>query len=144
MMKRPTRAEGLLQSLGIDDPRDIDPEAIAWHVGAKIKIRPLVNCEACIIGLDDTAIISVNASSPPERRRFSIGHELGHWAHHRGQCAVCRATDIGNYRNDQATKERAADAYAADLLMPCYLFQPVMRWHKRLDINSLRAVGNFR
>lgn len=141
MMKRPTRAEGLLQSLGIDEPKDIDLEAIAWHVGAKIKVRPLVNCEARIIGLDDRAIISVNAASPPERRRFSIGHELGHWAHHRGQCAVCRAADIGNYRNEQATKERAADAYAADLLMPWYLFKPAVRLHKRLDINAVRAVA---
>jgi len=143
MSKRPTRAEGLLQSLGIDDPRDIDLEAIAWHVGARVKIRPLVNCEARIIGLGNKAIIAVNAASPPERRRFSIGHELGHWAHHRGQCAVCRATDIGNYRNEQATKERAADAYAADLLMPWYLFKPAARLHKRLDIKALRAVATL-
>ena len=141
MTKRPTRAEGLLQSLGIDTPTDIDLEAIAWHVGARIKIRPLVNCEARIIGLDDKAIISVNAASTPERQRFSIGHELGHWAHHRGQCAVCRVTDIGNYRNERATKERAADAYAADLLMPWYLFKPAVREHKRLDMKALRAVA---
>ena len=141
MSTRPTRAEGLLQSLGIDDPVDIDLEAIAWHVGARIKVRPLVNCEARIIGLDDHAFISVNSASPPERRRFSIGHELGHWAHHRGQCAVCRAGDIGNYRNEQATKERAADTYAADLLMPWYLFKPVAREHKRLDLKSIRLVA---
>jgi hypothetical protein len=144
MMIRATRAEILLQSLGIDEPADIDLEAIAWHVGAKIKIRPLVNCEARIIGLDDKAIITVNATSSPERRRFSIGHELGHWAHHRGQCAVCRSIDIGNFRNDQAVKERAADAYAADLLMPWYLFKPAVRGYKRLDIKSLREVaGTF-
>ncbi|TJV18153.1 MAG: ImmA/IrrE family metallo-endopeptidase [Mesorhizobium sp.] len=138
---RTTRAEDLLKSLGIDQAGDIDLEAIAWRVGAKVRYRHLKGCEARIVGLDDKAIITVNCTSGPERQRFSVGHELGHWAHHRGQCAVCRASDIGNFGNIKSMKERAADSYAADLLMPWYLFKPSVRNYKRLDLKTLRAVA---
>jgi hypothetical protein len=135
-------AEQLLKSLGIDRATDIDLEAIAWHVGAKVRYRPLQTCEARIVGLDDSAIITVNSlSGSSERQRFSVGHELGHWAHHRGQSAVCRASDIGNYKNVNSMKERAADAYAADLLMPWYILKPLLRPYKRLDLKTLRAVA---
>ncbi len=86
-------AERLLQELGVTEPKEIDLEAIAYHVGARLRFRPLHGCEARIIGSGDRAIITVNSSSIPRRNRFSIAHELGHWHHHRGQCLVCRAEE---------------------------------------------------
>ncbi len=40
--------ERLLRSLGIERPEEIDLEAVAWSVGAKVKYRPLKSCEARI------------------------------------------------------------------------------------------------
>ncbi|MBS0411142.1 MAG: ImmA/IrrE family metallo-endopeptidase, partial [Proteobacteria bacterium] len=118
-------------SLGIDNPKDIDLEAIAYCAGAEVRRRKLDTCEARIVGFGDQAIITVNRTSYGPRLRFSIGHELGHWEHHRGRSFVCRREDIGATAWDtQATlkgpldPERVADAYAADLLMPEYLFLP--------------------
>lgn len=71
-------AERLLRGLGITEPQEIDVEAIAWELGARIKYRPLDNCEARIIGKGDRAIITVNSRSWPRRQRFSVAHELGH------------------------------------------------------------------
>lgn len=118
-------AEVLLSELGVSDPKDIDIDAIAFYVGAEVDYRRLVGCEAQIVGYRDKAIIYVQKDARPTRRRFSTGHELGHWHHHRGQSFVCRPEDIGK-PVDEASKnaERMADAYSADLILPPYLIGP--------------------
>ncbi|TIU52055.1 MAG: ImmA/IrrE family metallo-endopeptidase [Mesorhizobium sp.] len=135
-----THAERLLQELEITEPNEIDLEAIAYHAGARVRFRPLDGCEARIIGNGDTAIITVNAHSHYPRKRFSIAHELGHWHHHRGKCLVCRAEE---YRpRDALSPERAADGYAADLLMPHYLFRPLARQLGKLTFKAVRALAD--
>lgn len=109
--------------MGIRDPSDIDLDAIAWTLGARVRYRPLRGCEARIVGKSDEAIISVNTRSPEPRQRFSVGHELGHWHHHRGQFLFCRSADIGA-GSGKSQIERVANRFAADLLMPAYLFDP--------------------
>lgn len=141
-MKGLAPAERLLKELGVTDPKEIDLEAIAWTLRARVRYRPLDGCDACITGDTERAIITVNSRSPPRRRRFSIGHELGHWQQHRGRILVCRADDIGRGRRNASTAERTADAYAADLLMPAYLFKPVARAYSKLDFATVRAIAD--
>ena len=123
-MKRITPAELALQDLGITDPRDIDVQAIAMDLAAFVQYRRLDGCEASIIGSGDKAVIYVSPDTRRERQRFSVGHELGHWYHHRGRSFECRPEDIGNYARKITDPERVADSYAADLLLPRYLFEP--------------------
>ena len=136
-------AEGVLRDLGITDPREIDLEAIAWHLGAQIKRCDLDGCEARIIGRRDRAIIRVKRSSHPRRQRYSIGHELGHWHYHRGRVLICRAEDIGNRRQGTPRLERVADSYAAELLLPQYLFVPVSRQYAEADFRMVRELGKL-
>jgi Zn-dependent peptidase ImmA (M78 family) len=117
-------AEQLLQSLGITDPHDIDLEAIAFDQGAMVKHRPLNGCEARILGYGDRAVITVDNRHLKSRVRFSTAHELGHWHSHRGRSLMCRPEDIGNPSRNPVDPERVADSYAADLLLPRYLFVP--------------------
>lgn len=131
--------DALLKSLGISSPKDIDISAIAYYVGLKIKRRCLKCCEAMIVGKGNKGIISVVPGGNPHRERFSIAHELGHWAHHRGETVACRATDIGGSAKTGA--ERTADLYAADLLMPWPMFKAECRQHRRLDLNALTSVA---
>ena len=135
--------ERVLRELGITDPREIDLEAIAWHLGARIKRCELDGCEARIIGRRDRAIIRVNRSSRPRRQRFSIGHELGHWHYHRGRMLICRSEDIGNRQQGTARLERVADSYAADLLLPRYLFIPISRQYDEASFRTVRELGNL-
>lgn len=136
-----THAERLLQELGVTEPAEIDLEAIAYYVNAKVRFRPLDGCEARIIGKDDTAIITVNANSSYRRKRFSIAHELGHWHHHRGRCLACRAEE---YRpRDTLSPERVADGYAADLLMPYYLFKPLARQQGKPSLKAVVALADM-
>ena len=46
-----TQAERLLQELGVTEPGEIDLEAIAYHVNARVRYRPLDGCEARIVVL---------------------------------------------------------------------------------------------
>jgi hypothetical protein len=134
-------AERLLQELGVTEPQEIDLEAIAYYVNARVKYRQLDGCEARIIGVADEAIITVNSHSTPRRRRFSIAHELGHWHFHRGKCLACRVED---YRPREArSPERSADAYAADLLMPSYLFRPLARQQGKPSFKAVSALADL-
>jgi hypothetical protein len=86
--------------------------------------------------LPDRGEIWVSASEGaawPGRRRFTIGHELGHWCMHRaGDGAVfCRSTSIEPPETEVAPVERPppppteeeANVFAASLLMPAHLVQ---------------------
>lgn len=142
-MKSLTPADKILQSLGITSPEEIDLEAIAWTLGVKVKYSPLDGCEARIMGIGDAAIITVNSNSNVGRRRFSLAHELGHWEYHRGQVMVCRSEEIGDFSNKASTAEKRADNFAANLLMPRYLFQPAIRSFRRLDFDVVRKLSDI-
>lgn len=131
-----TPAEKLLQDLGVTAPNDIDLEAIAWHRGATVKYRPLKGCEARIVGYDNRAVISIHTEGTPTRKRYSLAHELGHWEHHRGQSVICRADDIYG-KNAASIIERVANRYAADLLMPGFLFDPFAEDLKALNTSAV-------
>lgn len=138
-----TAAEQVLAELGIADPSEIDLEAIAWTLGARVRYRPLDSCEARIVGNGDRAVITVNDRSHPRRQRFSVAHELGHWRYHRGRLLVCRADDIGRAGDNRPMSERTADNYAAQLLMPGYLFEPIARSHPKLTFHAVRAIADI-
>jgi Zn-dependent peptidase ImmA (M78 family) len=64
--------------------------------------------------------ILVNAEESPQRQRFTIAHELGHWI---CQCLeggaepiYCRTADLTTTTDRSA--EREANVFAAELLMP--------------------------
>ena len=140
-MRRLTHAEELLQSLGITVPEEIDLEAIAYTQGVRIKYRPIDGCEARIIGAGDIAIVTVDNQCSFGRQRYSIGHELGHWKYHRGQKLVCRSSE-NEYLSDKASSvEKHADGYAASLLMPAYLFLPMLRSYKRLNFDVVKSLA---
>jgi hypothetical protein len=118
-------AEQLLVELGVSEAKEIDLLAIADCVGAQVLYRRLVGCEAQIVGFKNCAIIYVSDGARPNRKRFSTGHELGHWHHHRGQSFVCRSEDIGRPLDERSRNaERMADVYSADLILPPYLIKP--------------------
>jgi hypothetical protein len=137
-----TPAELILKRLGISQPEEIDLEAIAWDMDARVRYRPLDGCEARIIGSADRAIITVNSRANPRRQRFSIGHELGHWHHDRGRVLLCQADDIGRAAIGSVHPERIADRFASSLLMPAYLFRPIARAYPKVDFQTIRAIAD--
>lgn len=137
-----TPAELILKRLGISEPKEIDLEAIAWDMGARVRYRLLRGCEARIVGSADQAIITVNSRSSPRRQRFSIGHELGHWHHDRGRVLLCQAEDIGRAAIGTLHPERVADRFASSLLLPAYIFRPIARAYPKADFQTVRAIAD--
>ena len=141
MFVRMSPGEKLLRDRGVSRPDQIDLVEIAWDLGAKVKLRRLEGCEARIIGEGNRAIISIDKSKPERRRRFSLGHEIGHWMCHRGQCLACTKEDIGRGGAGKNPKERVADRYAADLLMPGFLIREAVRG-RRLDLDLIEHIAS--
>ena len=138
-------AEELLTELGITDPADIDLVAIAHCVDVEVVCRRLASCEAQIIGYRDRAVVYVSPDSRPHRQRFSTGHELGHWHHHRGQSFFCRSSDIGQPLDDRSKNvERQADAYSGDLILPPFMFGPRLESIGEITLDGIAELaGKF-
>lgn len=116
--------DAILNELGISVPDEIRLEAIAAYCGATVIYDVLDGCEAQILGHGDRAIITVNNASPRPRQRFSIAHELGHWMHDRGRVAFACTESKLLHEWDNLNPERRANRYAAELLLPSFLFIP--------------------
>ena len=135
-------AEEILTALGIERPDQIDLEAIAWERGAVVRYRRLDKCDAMIVGAERRAVITVNSSTIPVRRRFSLAHEIGHWHHHRGRILFCGAADIGNPAHGPLNPERQADQFASDMLLPGFMLRPRIQKMKRLALSSVREIAD--
>jgi Zn-dependent peptidase ImmA (M78 family) len=119
----------LLDELGITEPHEIDLEAIAAYCGAYVVYETLTGSEARIVGNHDKAFITVNNSSNEARKRFSIGHELGHWMWDRSRIAFECTTSMQDGRWFGTDKESLANQFSADLILPASMFRP--RAHRR-------------
>lgn len=125
--KRPlSKAELLLRAFGIDSPDQIDLEAIAADLGAIVRYAHLDGSEARIVGNGERAIITVASGGRP-RQRFSIAHEVGHWVERHGRGGFLCGKDDISPQNDQAkSAEAQANAFASQLVLPSYLFDPMI------------------
>lgn len=126
-LRQLSKAELILKSYGIDHPCQIDLEAIAFELGAKVRYRRLDGSEARIVGNGTTAIITVNEHHNSTRQRFSIAHELGHWTERHGEGGfICAKEDISPQNDAARNSEANANAFASQLILPSYLFDPIV------------------
>ncbi len=130
----------LLEELGIEEPEDIDVEAIAQFCRATVVYEPLTGCEARIVGYGDRAIITVNTRSHPYRQRFSAGHELGHWIRDRGRIAFACTEQMFASEWSEDNPERRANRYAADLLLPERMFKSDAR-NREMTFGSVKKLS---
>lgn len=118
------RPNELLRELGITEPEEIELDVIAQYVGATVVAEPLTGAEARLVGTCDKAIITINANSALPRRRFSVGHELGHWMHDRGRPQFSCGAGVQNASFLGSDPESLANRYATELLLPDYMVKP--------------------
>lgn len=120
------RAEDLISQLEISEVRDIDIEAIAMTQDALVVDGGLSGSEARLSRSPKLSFIRVNKSiREPGRRRFAIAHELGHLLlQESSQFALCSDRDLMAFYTN-SPDELEANAFAAALLMPASLFQPL-------------------
>jgi Zn-dependent peptidase ImmA (M78 family) len=135
------RAVQRVKALGLSKPKELDVDLIAMDAGMRVEYQQLEGCEATLLGLRDHAIATINPSGNRGRDRFSIGHELGHWDLHRGQSFRCRVDQPDrNFASDKE-REREADAYAAHLLMPAFMFEPAVAAYSSPSFVELKQLA---
>jgi len=117
-------ARRVLDELNIRKPSEINVELICAHYGAFVLFKPLSNEEGHLLRRGQNAIVVVNdAHAGTSKERFIEAHELGHFLRHDGvdQFELCTNADLNNWYSS-AGYEQEANVFAAELLMPEFLF----------------------
>lgn len=115
-------AKALLYESGHTVP--VDVEAIAEAHGVSVVKQDLEDSVSGVLIIKDgRGIIGVNSSHHPNRQRFTIAHELGHYVLHPKAGTVFVDRSIIFFRDSDSAKgvdhrEMEANAFAAELLMP--------------------------
>ncbi|SMG42639.1 protein of unknown function [Marivirga sericea] len=104
----------------------IDVTEIANRLGINIIRKSLGNDLSGVLVLkgDNHSVIGIDIAQGPQRERFTIAHELGHYILHRKLKSTFIDEKITFTRgNAKGIHEVEANAFAASLLMPKFLLE---------------------
>ena len=146
-MTKPERAAvALLKRLGVLEA-PVDVAKVAKDLGISLELADLGNdCSGMLVRAESGTVIGVHYAHPPNRQRFTIAHELGHFELHDGGTYVDRGTTLrlrsSAQNSGSAAEEREANQFAAALLMPAtWLRRELVSYAVDLgDDDSLRAL----
>ncbi len=133
----------LLERMAVSGPPDLT--AIAKRIGLRIKEVDADGFDGTLVRALDgpKGIIAVNSAIPEAtRKRFTIGHEIGHYLipHHRSLKNFCGAQDIERWHTAVAPAEREANQFSAELLLPRRLVSPILRLNDP-SLHTIRKVA---
>jgi Zn-dependent peptidase ImmA (M78 family) len=116
------KAQALLKDDKLQDP-PVRLEAIAKKLGIRIKHEPFEGDISGVLYRDPNGtIIGVNSLHHPNRQRFTIAHEIGHFVLHEIDIHVDKGYRVvlRDSVSSQAVDPLEIDAnrFAAELLMP--------------------------
>jgi Zn-dependent peptidase ImmA (M78 family) len=115
--------QSLLHNTQISEP-PVPVEVIAHALDLKICLEPFEgDISGCTIRKADKAVIGVNSLHHPNRQRFTIAHEIGHFLLHKGEEIIVDRNFRVSFRDGDSGKaekpeEIEANYFAAELLMP--------------------------
>ncbi|PRH09170.1 hypothetical protein C6T60_05935 [Burkholderia multivorans] len=142
------RDEGMPEAIDLDVVRQMLP-GTPYGTGVR-EIRPPVPFDDdAFEGMlarnpDDQEVwgIAYNGKTRPERQRFTIAHELGHFILHRGQKQSfhCDKQSVHTGIATLRDIERDADDFASNLLMPGDLLRDWIS-NQRIDLHVLSAIA---
>ena len=100
------------------DPLDVS--ALTKLLGIKMSFEPMIGDDSGSLAKQRKTgiwVMKVNSLHHPNRQRFTIAHELGHFIKHRMKCDSF--SDTVFFRNGESNiMEVEANKFAAELLMP--------------------------
>lgn len=132
-----------------DMPRRVPVEAIAASVGiAEIRDIDADSFEGALIANPEktSGIIGAKLGLNPRRRRFTIGHELGHFLiRSHGANLQCKSADMREHRRDTPAhkREHEANRFSAGLLMPKPLFVKDMDALGSADVTHAKILSDM-
>lgn len=121
-------ARNLLKNLMVEEPSEIDLMVVVGFLGGlTIEEGGLDGADGRILWGANGAAIRVRAGLLPGRKRFTLAHEIGHYVLHKG--SPHGRFDTGHQFAiwNEANEESEVNVFAAELLMPDYLFTPRLK-----------------
>ncbi len=117
-------ASQIINEFGICSPEHIRIRDIAYAKGATVIEKPVAGATASLVTLGEQAVIRISPKDSPERKRFSIAHELGHLMmnHVESIQKICTDADMLNWY--QSSVETQANFFASELILPDQLITP--------------------
>lgn len=132
-----------------DLPRRVPIEAIAASVGiVEIKDREMDGFEGALVAnsAKTQGAIAVKLGTHRRRRKYTIGHELGHFLipSHSAQMQ-CTSADMRERRWDNALRKREYEAnrFSAGLLMPKPIFTKDIEALGTADVTHVKELSDL-
>jgi Zn-dependent peptidase ImmA (M78 family) len=128
-------------------------EKIAKMQGIEVVLEKFedANISGFLYRDHDRAIVGINPSNHPNRRRFTLAHELGHFFLHQklNEVHVDRDRDFQvKLRDNTSSKgidpeEVEANRFAAELLMPVKFIEEDLKQMDEIDLLNEDALKKF-
>ncbi|MBV9215319.1 MAG: ImmA/IrrE family metallo-endopeptidase [Acidobacteria bacterium] len=97
----------------------VNLELIAEELGILVRHGKINNDVSGVIFKEGTeTVIGINEGEPPERQRFTLSHEIGHFVLHRERDLCVTSQRLFRKPASGDFREMEANAFAAELLMP--------------------------
>jgi IrrE N-terminal-like domain len=134
------KASDLLNRFGICAPEHIRIRDIAYALNAQVIEGPLQKAAASLTVVGDSAVIRVSDRDNPERKRFSVAHELGHLVlkHARSVLRYCKQEDMMEWYTPG--QETQANFFAGELTLPSFLLARKCDV-KKVNLNPVRQIA---
>ena len=133
------KARTILQKYGLQKIIPIRLGQLCRELGIKICHTESIHIDGTLLIHKGQKIILVSLSLPHERRRFTVAHELGHYllSHQRA------AFSLDSPESWCCKDERAANAFAAEILMPKIAIQSLHYKHTTRDLAKIFKVSSL-
>lgn len=123
-----------------DGQLPVNVEAVARSMGVTLVPSGTLGLLSGQVEMSEgRPVVSFNQAEAPVRQRFTIAHELGHFAlgHLLGAKRLLRDPAANFSSGSSSPVEREANAFAADLLMPEHVLRYAVNEKKMFEIARL-------
>lgn len=145
--KGKNKAKEILNEIGFDEVTELTNSDLVNGFGILFISEPLKNADGKIIRGKTKTIIKVNSSiTHPERIRYVVAHELGHYfLHNKLEIHTDNSKTLNWFKvEDQAKRglqEYEANDFASELLMPEVVFRKFIEY-KPFSPSLIKEISN--